>query len=382
MNANPAAGLYIHIPFCRHICLYCDFYSEIPSEGEIDRFISAIGQEIRMGIELDRYGEYVYDTLFLGGGTPTILNPRQIAALFACLRGSLTFSDTIEITIECNPSSLNEELLRTCKDIGINRISLGVQSFNDSHLVKLGRTHTSNQARAAFRLLRECGFDNISLDLIYGLPDQTPQEWSEDLDKAIELHSEHLSAYNLIIERDTHFGKLHDEGMLNLPSEIAQREMYDLLNQRLLKAGYKRYEISNFTIPSSECRHNLKYWRLQPYIGLGPAAVSFDGVHRWKNKPDLESYLLSLENRLAPPREIEVLPKDLLRKEYIMLSLRLTDGLSLNALHKRFSYDLLADKAAAIEMLASHGYLELENDRLRLTEKSPFISDEIILKLT
>jgi len=374
-----SAGLYIHIPFCQSLCLYCDFYSKVGSAAEIERFLPAAGKEAE--INGAQYPDYRYNTVFLGGGTPSILESNQIERLFESLRRALIISDNAEITIECNPSSLSRELLNAYKSIGITRVSLGVQSFNDMHLKRLGRAHSSSEAVAAFELARRGGFDNISIDLIYGLPDQTIAEWSEDIEQAVKLCPEHISAYNLIIEEETHFGKLHRQGGLNLPPDYVQESMYTELNEMLGKAGYGRYEISNFARSGYECRHNLKYWRLEPYIGLGPAAVSSDLAARWKNKPDLDSYITSLEAGQPPPREIEELTGQKVREEYIMLSLRLSEGLSLNELLNRFGYDLRYAKVGILDTFESNGYLEINGDMIRLTEKALFISDEIIVRL-
>jgi len=374
-----SAGLYIHIPFCQSLCLYCDFYSKVGSAAEIERFLPAAGKEAE--INGAQYPDYRYNTVFLGGGTPSILESNQIEKLFESLRRALIISDNAEITIECNPSSLSRELLNAYKSIGITRVSLGVQSFNDMHLKRLGRAHSSSEAVAAFELARRGGFDNISIDLIYGLPDQTIAEWSEDIEQAVKLCPEHISAYNLIIEEETHFGKLHRQGGLNLPPDYIQESMYTKLNERLGKAGYGRYEISNFARSGYECRHNLKYWRLEPYIGLGPAAVSSDLAARWKNKPDLDSYITSLEAGQRPTRETEKLTAEKLCEEYIMLSLRLSEGLSLNELLNRFGYDLRYAKVGILDTLESNGCLEINGDMIRLTEKALFISDEIIVRL-
>ena len=379
MTSEISAGLYVHIPFCESLCLYCDFYSKIGSTSEIERFLDSLAKEAALlGRE---YPGYRYDTVFLGGGTPSILEPGQIRRLFDSLHCAMIISDSAEITIECNPSSLSSELLETYKAIGINRISLGVQSFDDRHLRRLGRIHTSEEALTAFETVRRCGFDNVSLDLIYGLPDQTLDQWASDLEKAIELDPEHISAYNLIIEDQTPFGELYKWGELNLPLDSIQGDMYAALNERLKMAGYVRYEISNFGKPGFECRHNLKYWRLEPYIGLGPAAVSFDFARRWKNKPDLDSYLSSLESGQPAPRETEELTPEKIREEYIMLSLRLAEGLSLDEMRVRFGYDLFRERGEALRALESNGLVAIDGDRVRLADKGLFISDEIIVRL-
>ncbi|OGC91125.1 MAG: hypothetical protein A2W25_08335 [candidate division Zixibacteria bacterium RBG_16_53_22] len=379
MTVEISAGLYAHIPFCKNLCLYCDFYSKIGSGSEIERYLDSLtGEAALLGRE---YVGYRYDTVFLGGGTPSILEPVQIRRLFDSLRSAMRISTKAEITIECNPSSLTSESLENYKAIGINRISLGVQSFDDRHLRRLGRTHTAAEARAAFELVRRCGFDNISVDLIYGLPDQTLEEWTADLDQAIEFGPGHISAYNLIIEDETPFGELYRRGELDLPPDSFQGEMYATLKERLGGAGYARYEISNFARPGRECRHNLKYWRLEPYIGLGPSAVSSNLALRWKNKPDLDSYLRSLESGQPPPHETEELTPEKTRQEYIMLSLRLAEGLSLDELKTRYDYDLIRERGESLKALASNELVVIDGDRVRLADKGLFISDEIIVKL-
>jgi oxygen-independent coproporphyrinogen III oxidase len=377
-NSKQPAGLYIHIPFCKKLCLYCDFYSRLAKPGEIDNYIDAISVE---AAARDDFAGYSFDTVFLGGGTPSIMNPAQITRLFDNLNRSLNIRPGAEVTIECNPSSIDKERLQAYRDCGINRISLGVQSFNDRHLEKLGRLHDSQEAMAAFDLIRRAGFDNASIDLIYGLPEQSLEEWESDLSQAIEISPEHISAYNLIIESGTPFGAMYADGKLELPSEETQSAMYDLLNSRLNSAGFSRYEISNFARPGRECRHNLKYWHLEPYLGLGPAAVSFDGASRRKNTEDLDSYLLTASNGKPPSHQIEPLSSDSLRNETIMMSLRLSEGLSLEYIQRQFNYDLYQAKRSAIESLVISGYLTLQDDVIQLTSKALFLSDEIIIKL-
>jgi len=377
-NSEKPAGLYVHIPFCKKLCLYCDFYSRPAQAGEIDKYIEAVGCEAKQRID---FASSRFNSVFLGGGTPSLLTPSQIKRLFENLNSNLEIDGNSEITIECNPSSIDRDRLIAYKDCGINRLSLGIQSFNDLHLKNLGRLHDADTAIKAFELMRSIGFEDVSLDLIYGLPNQTIGEWSSDLKQALTLEPKHISAYNLIIEPGTPFGDLHAEGKLELPSEDTQSAMYDMLNELLQTAGIERYEISNFARKGYECHHNIKYWHLEPYLGLGPAAVSFDGVNRWKNREDLDSYLIALSENFAPPHEIEVLDPNKLLEETIMMSLRLSEGLSLNNLKERFQYNLHSDKKAAIESLISAGYITCDNDIIRLTSKALFISDEVILKL-
>jgi oxygen-independent coproporphyrinogen-3 oxidase len=373
------AGLYIHVPFCRKLCRYCDFYSEIAGPGDIDEFLGALAIESSLEAS-GPFGEFVYDSVYIGGGTPSMLGSEQIEKLFSAM-ASFAVADAAEITIECNPSSLSPMLLRTYHKLGINRISLGVQSFNDKHLERLGRIHSSKEAIGSFHLIREAGFENISIDLIYGLPAQTLSEWIDDLKQAIDLGPEHISAYNLIIEPETPFGQLYAKGRLRLPSDETQNLMYGALDVHLSKAGYDRYELSNFSKPGLECRHNVKYWHLLPYLGLGPAAVSFDGANRTRNLPALSAYVKATSVLTSPPRETEFLDANKLLSEAIMMQLRLCEGLSCNELMTRFQYDILREKKEQVEQLQRNGYIEIGNGRIRLTRQALFISDEVILKL-
>jgi oxygen-independent coproporphyrinogen III oxidase len=379
-QVRPNAGLYIHVPFCGRKCLYCDFYSKIAKPGEIEAYIDALGVEASLRAD-DGYDKYVYDSIFLGGGTPSLLNVSLIKGLFRHIRANFDIAPNAEITIECNPTSIQNELLRVYRELGINRISLGVQSFNDKHLETLGRLHDSAEAIASFKEIRLAGFANISIDLIYGLPAQSVDEWRDDLAQAMKLGPTHISAYNLIIEPGTHFGKLYAQGKLELPSEEIQGEMYEALNNDLGVAGFGRYELSNFAKPGFECKHNLKYWRLEPYLGLGPSAVSFDGEKRARNVSNLDSYLRAASGKEPPPHEDEILSLEKLREEAIMMGLRLTEGLSCTLLRERFGYDILRDKTEVITGLIDSGYITLNDDRLKLTAQSLFISDEVIVRM-
>ena len=378
-DSKPKAGLYIHVPFCTSLCRYCDFYSEIAGPGDIERFLGALAIESSMEAS-GPFGEFVYDSVYIGGGTPSMLASEQFEKLFSAI-ASFAVAGDAEITIECNPSTLTPMALKTYRKFGINRISLGVQSFNDKHLKRLGRIHSSKEAMGSFHLIRKAGFENISIDLIYGLPDQTLSEWIDDLKQAINLGPEHISAYNLIIEPETPFGQLYAKGRLRLPSDETQNLMYGALDKHLSEAGYARYELSNFSKPGLECRHNVKYWHLLPYLGLGPAAVSFDGANRTRNLPALSAYVKAAAVLTPPPRESEFLHTQKLLSEAIMMQLRLCEGLSCDELKTRFKYDILREKREQVEQLLRNGYIEIVDGRIRLTRQALFISDEIILKL-
>jgi oxygen-independent coproporphyrinogen-3 oxidase len=309
------------------------------------------------------------------------MSPDAINRLLEQLHTDFNIGKNTEITVECNPSSLTEEKIDGYLEGGINRTSLGIQSFNEMHLKTLGRLHTAQNAVKTYAKLRDYGFENISFDLIYGIPDQTIADWECDLKTAVELGPEHISAYNLIIESETKFGELYSQNRLNLPSDEEQLQMYNILNEYLKKAGYRRYEISNFSKPGLECRHNLKYWAGKPYLGLGPSAVSFDGKFRRKNKADIESYLTNAGKGYDFPAETEIIDRETALRESIISGLRLTEGISLVRLKDRFDYDPLEDRRDIIDSLLSEELIIIEDGFLKLAEKALFISDSIMVRL-
>jgi oxygen-independent coproporphyrinogen-3 oxidase len=375
-----AAGIYLHIPFCESICPYCDFYSVVADDLQVPSFVDALLAESNRAAE-GAFGSFVYDTVYFGGGTPSILNAGSIAWIMERLRSRFEVKAGAEISAECNPSSLTGEKIRGYVSAGMNRISLGAQSLMEKNLRTLGRIHNRDDIFKAADNIRSNGISNFSLDLIYGMPGQSVEDWESDLEAAIDLGPEHISAYNLIIENGTLFGELFREGKLVLPDDDGQRQMYEILNSILEKAGYTRYEISNFAKPGFECRHNLKYWTGKPYLGLGPAAVSFDGKIRRKNKADLASYLEALKIGGEIPGNIETIDDDTALEEAIMGGLRLKRGLSLRFLSDRFGYDLLREKAAEIEALLREKMIEINNGFLSIADKALFISDSVMARL-
>jgi len=377
---SPSAGIYLHYPFCESICPYCDFYSILADAEKSSKFIDAVISDSNKEAD-SAFGSFIYDTIYFGGGTPSLMNPDNLNRPLENLHNNFNIEKEIEITVECNPSSLKEEKVKDYLKIGINRISLGIQSFNVAHLKTLGRLHTPEKAIETYHIMRDSGFKNASLDLIYGIPDQTTADWESDLKTAIDLAPEHISAYNLIIESGTEFGELYKQNRLNLPSDEEQLQMYYMLNEYLIKAGYRRYEISNFSKPGFECRHNLKYWTGKPYLGLGPSAVSFDGKVRRKKRADIENYLRYARKGNDSPVETEIIDRETALKESIISGLRLTEGISLANLRDRFDYDLLESKREIIDSLLSEGMIAIEDEYLKLAEKALFISDSIMVKL-
>ncbi|UCC79776.1 MAG: radical SAM family heme chaperone HemW [Candidatus Zixiibacteriota bacterium] len=370
----------MHFPFCESKCPYCDFYSMPIEDKEPTEYIDAVISEAGRAADTV-YGSFIYDTIYVGGGTPSLLNADEVKRILENLHADFNIEKDAEITIECNPSSLTEEKIHEYLKIGINRISLGVQSFCEAHLKTLGRLHTPEKAIETYHIMRDCGFKNVSLDLIYGIPYQTNAEWRFDLKTIIDLAPEHISAYNLVIESGTEFGRLYNQNRLSLPSDDEQLRMYDSLNEHLKNAGYRRYEISNFSKPGFECRHNLKYWTGKPYLGLGPSAVSYNGKTRRKNSADIEAYLRRAREGTEFPFETEIIDRETALRESIMSGLRLTKGVSLANLKDRFGYDLREDKRDTINSLLSERMITIEDEFLKLTDKSLFISDSIMVKL-
>jgi oxygen-independent coproporphyrinogen-3 oxidase len=377
---NSYAGFYLHIPFCRKKCPYCDFYSITDSDNYISAFIEAAILEINKSAESD-FGRLIYDSIYIGGGAPSLLDPADIERLLDNIRANYNIDDDSEITLECNPSSLTENKIQGYRKAGINRISLGIQSFSDEYLNTLGRLHNSADAVKSYRMIKEAGYTNVSIDLIYGTPDQTISDWESDLEMAVELGPRHISAYNLIIENGTEFDRLLEQGKLDLPSDDEQSEMYDLLNSKLNKAGYQRYEISNFAKPGFECRHNLKYWTGKPYMGSGPSAVSFDGGTRRKNKADITEYIKSIQSGADIPADTEIIDRETALEESIISGLRMASGLSVDFLKRQFNYDILREKGGAIELLIAENMIVIEGGHIKLTDKALFISDSVMVKL-
>ncbi|UCE65457.1 MAG: radical SAM family heme chaperone HemW [Candidatus Zixiibacteriota bacterium] len=377
---SSSAGIYLHFPFCESKCPYCDFYSTLIDDNVSTKFMDAVIAESNKEADSD-FGSFIYDTIYFGGGTPSLMNPDEINRLLENLQANFNIEKNAEITIECNPSFLTEKKMKGYLKSGINRISLGVQSFNEANLKTLGRLHTPDEAVKTYRIMRDSGFKNVSIDLIYGIPHQTIAEWESDLKTAIELGPDHISAYNLVIESGTEFGRLYSQNRLNLPSDEEQLQMYDSLNEHLNNAGYRGYEISNFSLPGFECLHNLKYWTGKPYLGFGPSAVSFDGKVRRKNRADIESYLKSAEKNIEVPSETEIIDRESALRESIMSGLRLTAGVSLERLKDRFDYDLREDKRNTIDSLLTEGMITIEDGFLKLADKALFISDSVMVKL-
>lgn len=364
-------GLYLHIPFCKKKCNYCDFCS-FPSDERMQyAYIEALVAQIASAPADAR----TVDSVFFGGGTPSLLSENAFERIFSALLAKFHFSQQAEITVEVNPGTLSESKAKALFSLGVNRISMGLQSTEDNELSILGRIHSYAQFLESFGLLRKVGFRNINVDLMYSIPSQTVESLEKTLCRVLALSPEHISAYSLIIEENTPFGRKREE--LLLPDEREELEMYGKVCKMLKDAGYLHYEISNYAKEGCLCRHNLRYWQGGDYLGFGLAAHSLYKGERLAMTEDFHSYLLA-------PASFESREKrDLLseEKELVMLGLRTSFGISLSAYRSRFGKELLLGKEEKIKLYQSLGYLCVCGDRLFLTEKGFYLSNAIICEL-
>ena len=332
------SGIYIHIPYCRAKCVYCDIYSVASQEDLVPRFVNGLIREINDFVgEID---DYQFDTLFLGGGTPSLLTPDQLSEILAALDSRFGTLNWLEATIEANPGTVALEKLKAYHQLGINRISLGVQSFNPQNLTFLSRIHSAKESRTANEHARAAGFDNLSCDLIFGLPGQTWTHWQQDLAAVVELGPKHLSCYNLTVEEQTPLYDLTSAGKIRMPNDETTADLFKRTGDYLAEQGYPRYEISNYARSGFECRHNLHYWRIEPYLGFGPSAHSFDGTRRWWNVNNLNQYLTRVKSGSSAVHETELLTPVELINERIGFGLRIAEGFNLDDIPVKYRFQV------------------------------------------
>ena len=370
------AGLYIHIPFCKKRCIYCDFYSGVDTSQKA-RYIRALAMEWES--RRSELGESSIDTVYLGGGTPSQLTISELKSLFDRLSG-IDWGRCKEVTIEVNPDDLTESYIEGLTSLPINRISMGIQSFEDSDLSFLNRRHTSLQAVEAVKLCQASEFDNLSIDLIYGLPGQTLESWAKNIEMAISLKVPHISAYNLIYEQGTVLYRLLQEGKVEECDDDLALQMFDLLIDRLTCEGFEHYEISNFALPGCYSRHNTAYWQNVPYLGIGASAHSYDGYTRSWNVADLRAYCDKIESGCMA-YTVEPLSRDDLYNDLVMTSLRTMWGLDLNKVKSLYGNDRYLYCLKQADGYIRSGHLNLTGECLRLTRKGLFISDAIMSDL-
>jgi len=374
-NFSAAAGLYIHIPFCVKKCSYCAFYS-ISSVSLVSDFLEALFKEME-GIP-HKFGQF--DTVYLGGGTPSILRPHQLREILQRVRNHFDLQSGAEITIEANPGDLDKPFLQELVAMGFNRLNVGVQSFDRKVLQFLGRRHSLQEALAAIEHSRRAGFHNLGLDLIYGIPGQGMESWLASLAQAIDFAPEHLSCYQLSIEKNTPLEKELERRKFSIPGEERQYEFFIKTAEFLENSGYLHYEVSNFAKGSKYfSRHNQKYWDHTPYLGLGPAAHSFLGNQRWWNYPTLHQYLAEIQQGRLPIQAAEILTPEQLRLEAIYLGLRTQKGINVKGFLENYKYDLLSERKGLLTKLQQEGFLAIEDDRLYPTRAGLAVADRLAL---
>lgn len=368
------AGIYIHIPFCAKKCIYCDFFSVAMTPDKRKRYIDALCREYATRLP-ELCGEDV-NTLYIGGGTPSLLSVDEIRRIVEMV----DFADGAEVTIEANPDDVTADFVAGIKDAGINRVSMGVQSFNDGELRFLRRRHDAAQARRAVDLLQKGGIGNISIDLIYGIPGQTLESWRASLGEAVALSLPHLSAYSLMYEEGTQLTRLRDRGDFEEVDEDLSVALFDCLATTLDAAGYEQYEISNFSKPGWRSRHNSAYWNFTPYLGLGAAAHSFDGSTRRYNPSSLRQYISFVEERGAAFEEERETASELY-DEWVMTRLRTREGMDLEELERRFGSERRRYAEGNAQRHIADGGLAVDGAVLRLTRHGVMLSDMIFRDL-
>lgn len=376
-SAGPAIAIYVHIPFCVQRCPYCDFATVAGQDALIPRYVSAVLRELACAPMRGRE----VATVYFGGGTPTYLPETDIAELLDAIGTAFRFSPKAEISFEANPASSDRSRFASLRGAGFNRASIGVQSFDEYTLRRLDRAHTAADGMSAVEYARSAGFDNIGIDLIFGVPGQTDRQWRADLDRAISLGIEHVSAYNLTIEDGTRFGDMQARGTLRLPSEDARAAMYEDAIATLTSAGYEHYEVSNFARPDRRCRHNMAYWTDVEYLGFGAAAASYVGGARTVNEKGPARYIARIESGLPAAELSEALDMPTRLREALMLGLRLRDGIDRLALRRRFGADAVDALEPRVRDLTSRGLLERTETAVRLTHRGLMLADTVIVEL-
>lgn len=368
-------GIYIHIPFCAKKCGYCDFYSVKWNEIQEYKYIQAAINEIKDYSRLSN--KFIVDSIYIGGGTPSIINPQYIEYIIRTIKSIFTVTNDCEISMETNPNSLNSDKLNAYKNMGINRLSIGIQSLNDYILKRIGRVHNSKEALHAIDLAKSCGFENINADVMFNIPGQTIDDVNDTINQLIEKDVKHISFYSLKLEKGTPMYTSEKNKEIIMPEEDDEREMYYAGRNIMEKHNLMQYEISNFAIKGYECRHNLKYWNQEEYIGIGPSAHSFLGNMRFNNPSDLTEYVLVGEDEIFERNLQEFMDKKDLVFEYIMLRLRLTEGLRFVDFTNKFSIDFKETYAKQIDHLNKNNLIELDDDCICLTKRGMDISNYV-----
>lgn len=371
-------GLYIHIPFCVKKCKYCDFNSFKLNIDEKKKYLSALEKE--MELYKDEVEGKSIDSIFLGGGTPSILNKEEIKILFENIKNNFNIKSSAEITMECNPGTLTLDKLKVMKECGVNRLSIGLQAVQNHHLEYIGRIHTYEEFEKNYFQAKEVGFENINVDLMYALPNQSKKDWIESLEKVVKLNPTHISAYSLILEENTELFNMYERKEFKLLDEDTDIEMYEHTINYLKEYGYNQYEISNYAKDGFECKHNILYWKCENYVGLGPSASGFLYETRYNNLCELDKYEEVIFSGKKPIEwEEELSIKDEI-EESIFLGLRMNDGIKFIDFHEKYNFDFKKEYKNEIKKLKDLELIDVDCTSIKLTQKGREISNSVFVE--
>lgn len=371
-------GLYIHIPFCVKKCKYCDFNSFKLNVGEKRKYLNYLKREMEL-YKGNLEGRSI-DSVFVGGGTPSILNEEEIKILFQNIKNNFQIKDSAEITMECNPGTLTLNKLKTMKECGVNRLSIGLQAIQNNHLEYIGRVHTYEEFEKNYYQAKEVGFENINIDLMYALPNQSKEDWMESLEKVVKLNPTHISAYSLILEENTELFNMYERHEFKLLDEDTDIEMYEYTINYLKSNGYNQYEISNYAKKGFECKHNILYWKCENYVGLGVSASGFLNKTRYNNLCELDEYKNIIHSGKKPIEWEEKLSiKDEI-EESIFLGLRMNQGIKFKDFHKKYNFNFEEEYKNEIDKLKEMKLIEIKDEGMRLTQKGREISNSIFVE--
>lgn len=361
---SDATSLYVHIPFCASRCFYCDFTTYVTKSDVVDRYVDSLARELEM---LAGQHRSALKTIFFGGGTPTLLTPKQLEVVLSSLSKSFKFESSLEFTFEANPGTVTADKLNVLQDFGVNRLSFGAQTFNSRLLMAIGRSHDTDAVIDSVMLAHSRGFRRINVDLMFGLPEQTIEDVDKSIEELLKLPVEHVSAYWLKVEPGTPFAKWQEQGILPLPGEDDEADMYDVVCERLESAGFVHYEVSNFAKPGAEALHNLVYWKNEPYLAAGVGAHGYVFGERYDNVKGLVPYTEAISQGRFPINDRQSVSKEEACEDTMMLGLRLKHGVSRTEFRARHGVDMYAVFQNSIDQLTAKGLLEFHGDNLRLT---------------
>ena len=371
-------GLYIHIPFCVRKCKYCDFNSFKLNIDEKKKYLSALSKE--MELYKEKIGQKEIDSIFVGGGTPSILNEEEIKILFDNINLNFKIKEDAEITMECNPGTLTLNKLKTMKECGVNRLSIGLQAVQNHHLKYIGRIHTFEEFEKNYHEAKKVGFDNINIDLMYALPNQTKEDWMESLEKVVNLNPTHISAYSLILEENTELFDMYERKEFKLLDEDTDIEMYEYTINYLKSHGYNQYEISNYAKKGFECKHNILYWKCENYVGIGTSASGFLDEIRYNNLFEIDKYEELILNGKKPIEWEEKLSiKDKI-EESIFLGLRMNEGIKFKDFKNKYDFNFLEEYKNEIEKLTKLQLIDINETGMKLTQKGKEISNSVFVE--